>query len=66
MIKFLKPVQGRVVPDPERGHKPMQADGRRVEMSTFWERRLEDQDVVEVPGAVVDGGGEEEANGGVQ
>lgn len=42
---FFKPVEGRSVPDPKRGDL-LPADGREVEFSSYWQRRLNDGDVV--------------------
>lgn len=45
---FLKPVEGRQVPDPARGdHLP--EGGRNVELTQYWQRRIADGDVVEAP-----------------
>ena len=42
----VKPAQGRQVPDPDRGgHLP--PEGREVEPTQYWQRRLVDGDVVE-------------------
>lgn len=47
----VKPVSGRNVPDPEKGGY-LPAEGREVEQSVYWLRRLEEGDVTEVkPGA---------------
>lgn len=43
---FVKPVKGRQVPDPQRGDT-LPADGREVEPSQYWQRRVADGDVVE-------------------
>ena len=43
MIK-LKPVPGRIVPDPERGDM-LPPEGRSVRPSVFWQRRVIDGDV---------------------
>lgn len=44
---FLKPAPGRKVRDPvTRLHLP--DSGKRVQISTYWTRRLADGDVVEV------------------
>lgn len=48
-ILTLRPAPGRVVPDPERGQQPLVAEGRRVEITTYWQRRIDDNDVVVVP-----------------
>lgn len=43
---FLKPAEGRQVPDPARGdHLP--EGGRNVELTQYWQRRIADGDVVE-------------------
>lgn len=44
----IKPVGGKSVPDPERGGI-LPPEGRNVEPSSYWLRRIEDGDVVEVP-----------------
>ena len=49
--KRLKPAEGRAVPDLERGDL-LPADGRDVELSDYWLRRLADGDVVEAAEAV--------------
>lgn len=40
----LKPLKGRSVPDPARGDL-LPADGRNVEPSPYWLRRISDGDV---------------------
>lgn len=45
-FKFLKPVEGRQVPDPEKGGL-LPSEGRRVELTQYWMRRELDGDVVE-------------------
>jgi hypothetical protein len=45
--KTARPIAGRQVPDPERGDL-LPAEGRNVEPTQFWQRRLADGDVVEV------------------
>lgn len=52
MPKFLKPAPGRDVPDIERGGL-LAADGRNVEPTTYWQRRIDDGDVIEVDPADV-------------
>ena len=43
---YVKPTEGRQVPDPARGdHLP--PEGRNVEPSQYWQRRVIDGDVVE-------------------
>jgi hypothetical protein len=44
---LVKPVSGRQVPDPEKGGF-LPPEGRAVEATTYWLRRLADGDVVEV------------------
>lgn len=43
----LKPLNGRSVPDPARGDL-LPADGRNVEKSSYWLRRLAAGDVEQV------------------
>lgn len=43
----VKPASGRQVPDPEKGGFLPQ-EGREVEASAYWLRRLRDGDVIEV------------------
>jgi len=43
---YLKPATGRTVPDPARGDT-LPAQGRAVEPSQYWQRRLLDEDVTE-------------------
>lgn len=48
MIKvFLKPVTGRVVPYPERARN-LAEDGEEVVINTYWQRRLNDGDVIKI------------------
>jgi hypothetical protein len=42
---FVKPAPGRTVPDPERGGV-LPVDGRDVPVTTYWLRRIEDNDVL--------------------
>jgi len=44
---FVKPVAGRKVPDPVRGDL-LPAEGREVEPQQYWDRRIDDGDVIEV------------------
>ena len=44
---FIKPVDGRMVPDPSRGDL-IPPEGRNIEPDQYWLRRIEDGDVVEV------------------
>lgn len=43
---YVKPIAGRQVPDPERGGL-LPPEGRAVEPTQYWFRRLQDGDVVE-------------------
>lgn len=43
----LKPLAGRSIPDPARGDL-LPKEGRNVEMSTYWLRRIKAGDVTEV------------------
>lgn len=43
---YVKPVEGRIVPDPERGDA-LPPEGRNVEPNQYWQRRVNDGDVVE-------------------
>lgn len=43
---YVKPTDGRQVPDPARGDS-LPAEGREVEPNQYWQRRLVDGDVVE-------------------
>jgi hypothetical protein len=43
---FLKPTQGTQVPDPDRGDF-LPPEGRSVELTQYWQRRIIDGDVVE-------------------
>ncbi len=45
---FVKPAAGRNVPDPERGGL-LAAEGREVEPTTYWHKRITDKDVDVVP-----------------
>lgn len=41
---FVKPAAGLSVPDPERGGL-LAAEGREVQPTTYWHKRIEDKDV---------------------
>lgn len=41
---FIKPVEGRQVPDPETSRALPEA-GREVEATAYWKRRIKDGDV---------------------
>ena len=43
---FLKPTQGTQVPDPDRSDF-LPPEGRTVELTQYWQRRIADGDVVE-------------------
>ena len=43
---FLKPAPGITVPDPDRSDT-LPADGREVEPTQYWQRRVNDGDVVQ-------------------
>lgn len=43
---YVKPTEGRTVPDPARGDA-LPPEGRPVEPSQYWHRRIADGDVVE-------------------
>jgi hypothetical protein len=45
---FIKPEKGRSVPDPARGDV-LPEEGRNVDPSAYWYRRIADQDVVKFP-----------------
>jgi hypothetical protein len=42
---FVTPAPGRSVPDPDRGDL-LPEDGRKVPQTTYWLRRVDDNDVV--------------------
>lgn len=44
---YVKPVQGRTVPDPSRGDA-LPPEGRDVPDNQYWQRRLIDGDVEQV------------------
>lgn len=50
---FVKPAAGLSVPDPERGGL-LAAEGREVEPTTYWHKRIEDKDVDVVPTPAAD------------
>lgn len=43
---YIQPIQGRNVPDPVRGDL-LPSEGREVEPTQYWQRRLNDGDVTE-------------------
>lgn len=43
---YVKPTEGRQVPDPARGDT-LQPEGREVEPTQYWQRRIVDGDVAE-------------------
>lgn len=44
---YVKPAEGRAVPDPENGGELLPAAGRSVLNTAYWQRRLKDEDVIE-------------------
>ena len=42
---FVKPVGDASVPDPQRGFELLPKEGRLVEHTSYWQRRIEDGDV---------------------
>lgn len=44
---YLKPAPGITVPDPERGNAALAPEGREVELTQYWQRRMNDGDVLE-------------------
>lgn len=48
---MVKPADGLVVRDP-RNREPLPPEGREVERSSYWLRRLLEGDVTEVPATV--------------
>ena len=47
MRKVLKPAEGRLVRDPVT-KQPLPPEGKEVEMSSYWTRRVASGEVVEV------------------
>lgn len=45
----LKPAPGLIVPNPATG-RPLEASGETVERTVYWQRRIEDEDVLVVAG----------------
>jgi hypothetical protein len=45
---YIQPIAGRNVPDPVRGDL-LPPEGRDVESTQYWQRRLNDGDVTESP-----------------
>lgn len=43
---FVKPKEGLQVPDPDRGDA-LPANGREVQLTQYWQRRISDGDVTE-------------------
>lgn len=44
---YVKPVSGRDIPDPDKGGY-LPPEGRAVEPTSYWLRRITDGDVIEV------------------
>lgn len=42
----VKPAEGRAVPDPARGGELLPAEGYEVPLTAFWQRRINDADVI--------------------
>lgn len=51
----VRPVEGRLVRMPERGHALMPAQGCEVPRNVYWARRIAVGDVQEVPPATTKG-----------
>lgn len=49
---FVKPTEGRAVADPVRGDA-LPPEGREVEPTQYWQRRVNDGDVVEAAAATL-------------
>jgi hypothetical protein len=47
LMKWVKPVSGLTVTHPETG-KPLPAEGDEVQWDSWWQRRLNDGDIVEI------------------
>lgn len=46
-MPLLKPVPGRLVPDPDRHNDPLPPEGRAFEaINQYWARRIRDNDVI--------------------
>lgn len=43
---YVKPAEGRAVPDPENGGELLPAAGRAVPNTVYWQRRLKVADVI--------------------
>jgi hypothetical protein len=44
----VKPAEGLLVRNPDRGFRPLEAAGEAVPLTEYWLRRLRDGDVVRV------------------
>lgn len=42
----VKPAEGRAVPDPARGGELLPAQGQEVPLTAYWQRRINDADVI--------------------
>ncbi|WP_122665487.1 DUF2635 domain-containing protein [Pseudomonas viridiflava] len=42
----VKPAEGRAVPDPARGGELLSVEGYEVPLTAFWQRRINDADVI--------------------
>ena len=47
MARYLKPAVGLVIPSKDHAGAPLPNDGAWVEDSTYWSRRLADQEVTD-------------------
>ena len=42
---FIKPKDELKIPSPDHGGRPLPAEGAEVELSPYWQRRLDDKEV---------------------
>ena len=45
MIKLLKPIDGKVIPMPEYNYKPLPIEGMELQLSAYWNDRINQNDV---------------------
>jgi hypothetical protein len=45
MIKLLKPVDGKVIPMPEYNYRPLPIEGMELQLSAYWNDRVNQNDV---------------------
>lgn len=43
---YVKPAEGRAVPDPDNGYQLLPKNGGPVPDNAYWQRRLKDKDVI--------------------